>query len=81
MLVGDIGLDEIQEAREGVTKLGEEMEDKVTGGRIGIGVRVTSVMGSTGSEVTIGRQGLEDGGEYRKEYFGCEAREVCVKVV
>ena len=49
MLVGDVGLEEIQDAKEGVIKLGDE----IVGGGTGMGRRETSVIGSHGSEVTI----------------------------
>ena len=49
------GLDKIREAREGVTELGDKMENGVVGGGTGIGWRETSVMGSQGSEVMISR--------------------------
>ena len=47
--VGDDRLEEIQEAKEDVTELGDEM----VGGGTGMGWRETSVTGSHGSEVTI----------------------------
>ena len=50
---GDAGLEEIREAREGVTELGDKMEDGTDGGGTGIRWRETSVTGSQGSEVTI----------------------------
>ena len=53
MLAGDVGLEEIQEAKEGVTELGDEMEDRTVGGGTGSRWRETSVMGLQGSEVTI----------------------------
>ena len=46
---GDDGLEEIQEAKEGVIELG----DKIVGGGTGMGWRETSVIGLHGSEVTI----------------------------
>ena len=48
---GDDSLGEIREAKEGVIELGDEM----VGGRIGMGWRDTSIIGSQGSEVTISR--------------------------
>ena len=47
--MGDDGLEEIREAKEGVIELGDEM----VGGGTGMGWRETSVIGSHGSEVTI----------------------------
>ena len=51
MSAGDVGLEEIREAKEGVMELG----DKMVGGGTGIGWRETSVIGSHGSKVTISR--------------------------
>ena len=53
MSVGDAGLEERREAKEGVMELGDEMEDGMVGGGIGIGLRETSMTGLMGSEVTI----------------------------
>ena len=53
MSAGDPGLEEIQEAKEGVTELGDAMEDGTVGGGTGSRWRETSVTGSQGSEVTI----------------------------
>ena len=47
--MGDDGLEEIREAKEGAIKLGDE----IVGGGTGMGWRETSVIGSQGSEVTI----------------------------
>ena len=47
--MGDDGLEEIREAKEGTIELGEEM----VGGRTGMGWRETSVTGSHCSKVTI----------------------------
>ena len=53
MSAGDEGLEESLDAREGVTELGDEMEDGTNGGGTGTGERETLVIGSQGSEVTI----------------------------
>ena len=68
MVVGDGGLEEMREAREmegepgqedkqevrdEVSKVGEEIGAEDDGGGTGIGDKVTSMMGSTGLEVTI----------------------------
>ena len=68
MLVGDASLEEIQEvrdaggefrrddkqdARDEVSEVGEETVVTEEGGGTGMGVKVVSVTGSTGSEVTI----------------------------
>ena len=53
MSAGDAGLEERREAKEGVMELGDEMKDGMVGGGIGIGLRVTSMTGLMGSEVTI----------------------------
>ena len=53
--VGDAGLEERCEAKEGVMELGDKTEDGMVGGRIRIGLRETSMTGSMGSEVTISR--------------------------
>ena len=50
---GDAGLEEIQEAKEGMMELGDERRDKAAGGGTGMGCRETLVIGSHGSEVTI----------------------------
>ena len=50
---GELGREEIRDAREDVSEVGEETIVIEEGGGIGIGVRVTSVTGSTGLEVTI----------------------------
>ena len=50
---GDVGLEEIREAKEGVMELGDEMEVKIVGGGTGSRWRETSVTGSHSSEVTI----------------------------
>ena len=70
MRVGEGGLDEIREARErdgepGREEMretrdedreeGDEVDQMVVGGGTGIGVRVVSIRGSAGSEVTISR--------------------------
>ena len=49
--MGDDGLEEIREAKEGVIELGDE----IVGGGTGMGWRETSVIGLHGSEVTISR--------------------------
>ena len=69
-MVGDSGLEEMQEAREmegkpgredmreardEISEVGVEIETEDDGGGTGIGDRVTSVTGSVGSEVTISR--------------------------
>ena len=68
MVVGDGGLEEMQEAREAegelgrddrreardeVSEVGEETVAEDDGGGTGISDKVTSMMGSVGSEVTI----------------------------
>ena len=70
MVVGDGGLEEMQEvremegepghedkreARDEVSDVGEETVAEDEGGGTGIGEIVTSMTGSTGSEVTISR--------------------------
>ena len=50
-----MGLEERREAKEGMMELGDEMEDGMVGGRIGIGLREISMTGSMGLEVTISR--------------------------
>ena len=51
--VGEVGLEEIREAKEGVTGLGEEWRGQVEGAGMGMGCKETSVTGSHCSEVTI----------------------------
>ena len=51
--VGEAGLEEMQEAKEGVIGLAVELEDQEDGAHIGRGCRVTLVTGLHGSEVTI----------------------------
>ena len=53
--VGDAGLEEIRDAKEGVMGLAEELDLQEEGVRIGRGCKVASVIGSHGSEVTISR--------------------------
>ena len=53
--VGDAGLEEIRDAKEGVMGLAEELDLQEEGARIGRGRKVASVTGSHGSEVTISR--------------------------
>ena len=53
--VGDAGLEEIRDAKEGVMGLAEELDLQEEGARIGRGCKVASVIGSHGSEVTISR--------------------------
>ena len=50
---GEPGRDDRREARDEVSVVGEETIAEEDGGGTGIGVKVTSRMGSTGSEVTI----------------------------
>lgn len=50
---GELGQEEMWDTREDVSEVGEEIVVTEVGGRTGTGVRVTLVMGSTGSEVTI----------------------------
>ena len=47
--MGDDGLEEIREAKEGAIELGDEM----VGGGTGMGWRDTSIISSHGSKVTI----------------------------
>ena len=51
--MGDAGLEEIREAREGVMELGDERKDKATEGGTGTGCRETSVISSHSLEATI----------------------------
>ena len=51
--VGDAGLEEIRDAKEGVMGLAEELDLQEEGARIGRGCKVASVTSSYGSEVTI----------------------------
>ena len=51
--VGEAGLEEMRDAKEGVMGLAVEQEDHEEGARTGRGCKVTSVTGSPGSEVTI----------------------------
>ena len=50
---GDLGREEMRDASEVVSKEGDDDEREDIGGGTGMGVSVTSVVGSTGSEVTI----------------------------
>ena len=50
---GELGQEEMWDARDEVSKVGEETVLKEGGGGTGIGDRVVSMTGSTGSEVTI----------------------------
>ena len=52
---GDPGREEMQDASEVVSEEGEDAEREDIGGGTGMGVSVTSTVGSTGSEVTISR--------------------------
>ena len=53
--VGDAGLEEMRDAKEGVMGLAEELDLQEEGARIGRGCNVASTIGSHGSEVTISR--------------------------
>ena len=52
---GEPGRDNKREARDEVSEVGEETVVQDAGGGIGMGDKVTSMAGSTGSEVTISR--------------------------
>ena len=52
---GEFGQEEMRDAREVVTDEGEDVVTEDDRGGTGMGERVTSVNGSTGSEVTISR--------------------------
>ena len=52
---GELGRDDRREARDEVSEVGEETVAEDDGGGTGIGDKVTSMMGSVGSEVTISR--------------------------
>ena len=52
---GELGRDDRREARDKVSKVGEETVAEDDGGGTGIGDKVTSMTGSAGSEVTISR--------------------------
>ena len=51
--VGEAGLEEMRDAKEGVMGLAVEQEDHKEGVRTGRGCKVTSITGSHGSEVII----------------------------
>ena len=52
---GEPGRDDRQEARDEVSEVGKEIIVEDDGGGTGIGDKVTSMVGSAGSEVTISR--------------------------
>ena len=52
---GEPGREEMREASEVVSNEGDEVVTDDNGGGTGIGIMVTSVIGSAGSEVTISR--------------------------
>ena len=52
---GDPGREEMRDASDVVSEEGDEGESEDDGGGTGMGDRVASVIGSTGSEVTISR--------------------------
>ena len=52
---GESGREEMRDAREADSEEGDEVRLEDGGGGTGIGVRVVSIRGSTGSEVTISR--------------------------
>ena len=53
--MGEAGLEEMRDAKEGVMGLAEELDLQEEGARTGRGCKVASVIGSQGSEVTISR--------------------------
>ena len=52
---GELGRDDRREARDVESEVGEETEVRDAGGGTGMGDKVTSMVGSVGSEVTISR--------------------------
>ena len=53
--MGEAGLEEIRDAKDGTMGLAVESEDQEEGARTGRGCRVASIVGLHGSEVTISR--------------------------
>ena len=51
--VGDAGLEEMRDTKEGVMGLAEELDLQEKGARTGRGCKTASVIGSQGLEVTI----------------------------
>ena len=51
--MGELGWEDRRDVRDVVSEVGEEIVATDDGGGMGIGDKVTSVIGSTGLEVTI----------------------------